>query len=79
VLEMGSHSAKPWISPRIPVFASWSSIYVALVSKDRFVLLINCLMLARAERLLFQVGKQGTPLPPRFFRVRGRVQGFCEG
>jgi hypothetical protein len=40
VLEMGSHSAKPWISPRIPVFASWSSIYVALVSKDRLVLLI---------------------------------------
>jgi len=34
VLEIGSHSARPWIRPRMEVFASWSSIAKALVLND---------------------------------------------
>jgi hypothetical protein len=69
VLDMGSHSAKPWINPRIPVVASWSSMLVALVSRDKQVLLINYLMMACGKRLLFQAGKQRYPPPPSVFFV----------
>jgi hypothetical protein len=43
VLEMGSHSDTPWISPRIMVWSSWSSngFQLCVVDFHRVAVLVN--------------------------------------